>query len=342
MSNFDETVEHQGNTTENQIQNELRKQKVAKLLKNAITMGAVRPGWSAIDYMRYAALHHGWESTCISGQKGTLKSNLLLQHGLALWGSLDKVFEHFVTDQDRLFDLIEYAIDNDVLLPWIGVDDIAMIFPKSLYFTKRRLYSELQASWEAVRTVFANFEFSCVIKRKVATFILEDITADIKCYKPVFLDHADGSSECIKSHYNYRRWLWLTNYKDPTQDIARLITVEEIPFPATPEALKYDPELKTGTFYSGGKVYKGEEFFRDHACLRGINTSDFKKYWDTRLGIAKKGFKRLQEIMAEEEVKKAQRQAKLSAEEKSSINRENALKRWHPEQVHIKESDLNL
>lgn len=313
------------------ITEELKKQKLAKLLKNAITVGVVRPGWSAIDYMRYAALHHGWESTCISGPKGTLKSNLLLQHGKAIWGSLEKALQYFVTEQNQLLELIDNAINNEVTLPWVGVDDIAMIFPKSLYFTKRKLYSQLQASWEAVRTVFANFEFTCVIKHKVATFILEDITADIKCYKPIYLDHEDGTSECVKSHYSYRRWLWTTNYKDPTTENARLITVEEIPFPATPDALIYDPELKSGTFYSSGQAWKGEEFFREHACLTGIDPSDFKKYWDRRLNIAKNGFKKLKDIMDEEEVKKAQQKEKLSAEERSKINRENVLKRWHPQ-----------
>jgi hypothetical protein len=322
------------------IQTELRKQKIAKLLKTATQMGVVHTGWSAIDYMRYAALHHGWESTCISGSKGTLKSNLLLQHGLALWQDFDKVLEHFITDQDRLFELIQYAIDNKKCLPWVGVDDIAMIFPKSLYFSKRKLYSELQSCWEAVRTVFANFEFSCVIKRKVASFILEDITSDIRCYKPVFLDHADGTSDCIKSHYSYRRWLWLTNYKDPTRDLAKLITVEEIPFPATPEALIIDPELKSGTFYSGGKTYKGEEFFREHACLAGIDTTRFKKYWESRLDIAEKGFSRLTAIMAEDK-EKISKQTKLSKEDKAEINRVNALKRWHPEEVHIPESEYD-
>lgn len=319
---------------ENQIKTEINKQKVAKLLKYAIQMGAVRPGWSAIDYMRYAAQHHGWESTCIAGQKGSLKSNLLLQHGLAIYGNLEEVLKHFVTEQGRLFELIDYAIENEKLLPWIGVDDIAMIFPKSLYFTKRKLYSELQASWEAVRTVFANFEFSCVIKRKVATFILEDITSDIKCYKPVYLDHADGTNECIKSHYIYRRWLWLTNFKDPTSDLAKLITVEEIPFPATPEALIYDDELKNGMFYAGGKAYKGEEFFKNHACLRGIDTNDFKKYWDSRLGIAKRGFKKLKQIMADEEVKNAQQQARRreTKEEISQKARDAAMARWHPKE----------
>jgi hypothetical protein len=311
------------------IESEIRKQKIQKLLRTAITLGVVHPGWSAIDYMRYSAKHHGWESTCISGTKGTLKSNLLLQHGLAIWGNLKDVLEHFITDQDKLFELIEYAIDNEVLLPWVGVDDIAMLFPKSLYFTKRKLYSELQSSWEAARTVFANFEFSCVIKRKVASFILEDITADIKCYKAVYLDHEDGSSECVKSHYNYRRWLWLTNYKDPTQEIAKLVTVEEIPFPATPEALRYDPELKSGTFYCGGVAYKGEDFFKNRACLSGIETADFKLYWDRRLGIAKKGFKRLKEIMAEDKIK----QAKLTPQQVSDQKREAAMARWHPEQI---------
>jgi len=304
------TTQIQSTTMHEKINREVQKAKVAKLFQTAIKYGVIRPGWSCIDYMFYAAKHHGWESTCISGVKGTLKSNLLLQHGNAIYKNMNETKAHFVTKRKQLLNLMEYAIENEISIPWIGVDDIAALFPKSLYFTHRKMYSKLQASWETVRTVMNNFEFSCVIKRKVAGFILEDITGDIKCYNPVFLDHSDGRSECVKGHYDYRRWLWLRNIKDPTTDIAKLIAVEDIPFPATPDALQYDPELKEGTFYSGGNKYKGADFFLNHACLTGIYESDFKQYWNERLNLAKHSFHDFASILEDADSKQSKTKEK--------------------------------
>ena len=272
--------------------------KSSRLIKAAIKYGVITPGWSAIDYMASAAKHHGWESTCISGMKGTLKSNLMLQHGKAIYnGNMNDVKSHFVTKRKSLLDLIEYAIENDISLSWVGVDDIAALFPASLYFTHRKLYSTLQSSWETFRTIMNNFEFSCVIKKKVASFILDDITGDIKTYGPVIIDHEDGTCTYVKCHYDYRRWLWLRDLRDPTRDIAKLIAVEDIPFPVTPDALDFDPELKDGTFYAGGKPYTGADFYKNHACLTGIDTSFFKEYWNERLGLAKDSYSAFKGIL---------------------------------------------
>lgn len=282
---------------EQRISQQLHKAKVAKLFRAAEKYGIIKRGWSCVDYMRDAVKNFGWESTCISGPKGTAKSNLMLQHGFALYGKMDLVRKYTVTKRKQLLDHMEYAIDNELRIPWLGVDDIAALFPKSLYFTHRKLYSKLQASWETVRTVMNCFEFSCTLKRKVAGFILEDITGDIKCYNRI------GE---IKSHYDYRRWLWLRNLKDPTTDIAKLISVEDIPFPLTPDAFRIDAELRGGKFYCGGKEYIGEDFFKNHAYLAGITREDFKEYWDNRLALAKESFKDFK-VIFEEPTPKQQR-----------------------------------
>jgi hypothetical protein len=312
-------------TIHQKIDKELHKQKVARLFKMAEKYGVIRRGWSCLDYMRHANERHGWESTCISGPKGTLKSNLLLQHGLGMYGNMEEVNKHLITKKKQLLNLLEYAINNEICIPWVGVDDAAALFPKSLYFTHRKLYSKLQASWETVRTVMANFEFSCVLKHKVASFILEDVTGDIKCYNPVFV----GSTP-IKCHYDYRRWLWLRNLKDPTTDIAKLISVEDIPFPATPDSFKIDKELNSGSYYAGGVTYTGIDFFKNRACLMGVETPDFRKYWNERLNITKESFQDFASIM---EDAPAKHQEKVSKEELSEKRRASANKRWHPDNM---------
>lgn len=291
------TLETAQTNANERITRELNKSKVAKLFEAAEKFGVIVRGWSAIDYMRYAVERHGWESTCIGGPKGSFKSNLLMQHGLALYGDMDTVRDHLVTERPKLMKLMRYAINNDICIPWTGVDDIVALFPKSLYFTDRKLYSKLGSAWETSRTVFSCFEFSCVQKQKVAGFILEDITGDIKCYNPIFVLHSDGTMTPIKGHYDYRRWMWTRNYKDPTCDTPKLIAVEDIPFPVTPDAFKIDEQLSKGIFYSSGIAYAGLDFFQKRACLAGIETPRFKSYWEDRLRIAKNSFEDFEALL---------------------------------------------
>lgn len=279
------------------IKTELSKTKVSRLFEAAEKFGVIVKGWTCIDYLRYAIQRHGWESTCIGGIKGSFKSNLMMQHGQALYKDTQTVREHMVTERPQLMKKMRYAIDNGVTIPWLGCDDIVTLFPKSLYFSDRKLYSKLQSGWEASRTVFSCFEFSCVQKNKVAGFILEDITGDIKCYNPIFVTHEDGTMTPIKGHYDYRRWMWMRNYKDPTTDIPKLIAVEDLPFPVTPDSFKLDTQLREGIFYSSGTAYHGEQFFKEKACLTGIETPKFKEYWTDRLKITKNSFEGFEEVL---------------------------------------------
>lgn len=316
------------------INKELQKSKVARLFAQAIKYGIIRPGWTATDYMIYAAEHNGWESTGISGTKGTLKSNLLIQHGLAIYQNIATVRKYFVTRKKTLLDLLWYAIDNELTIPWLAVDDIAALFPKSLYFTHRKMYSKLQSAWETVRTVMHNFEFSCVIKKKVATFIMEDTTGDIKTYDAVWMDHpvSGAKPEVIKSHYDYRRWMWLRSLKDPTKDIAKLIAVEDIPFPATPHALANDPEFNCDArFHCGGIEYRGKQaqaFYRDRVRLRGLDPQLFSQYWDDRLKLTKDSFSDFASIL-DEPVHPEPKQ-KLTPEQRSEQASNAAKARWCP------------
>ena len=276
------------------IQRELNKKKVAKLFQIAEKYGVVKRGFTAIQYLRYAIKNYGWESHAITGDKGSAKSNLLLQRGLAIYKDINEVEKHTVTERNQLLDHMRNAIENNERIPWLGVDDIGTLYPASLYFTNRKMYSKLQSTWETVRTVMNCFDFTCTRKNKVANFILEDITGDIVCYNRI------GD---IKGHYDYRRWLWLRSLKDPTKNIAKLISIEDIPFPLTPDAFKIDQELKEGKFIVSGKEYIGEDFYRNHAELTGIERRDFQNYWNKRLDIAKTAFKEFIKLTEEAPLK---------------------------------------
>jgi hypothetical protein len=109
----------QDKVMDTRISNELRKSKVAKLFKLASKYGVMQPGWSCIDYMRKAVKDMGWESTCISGPKGSAKSNLMLQHGKAIYGTMELVNKYTVTERPQLFSLMQEAIDNERRIAWI-------------------------------------------------------------------------------------------------------------------------------------------------------------------------------------------------------------------------------
>lgn len=330
MQEYTETVETSTNDLNDRIQKELQKRKVAKLFQVAEKYGVIKRGYTAVGYLRYAIKNYGWESHAITGDKGSAKSNLLLQRGLAIYKNIKDVETHTVTKRMQLLDHMRNAIDNNERIPWLGVDDIGTLFPASLYFTNRKLYSKLQSTWETVRTVMNCFDFTCTRKNKVANFILEDITGDIVCYNRV------GD---IKSHYDYRRWLWLRSLKDPTRNIAKLISIEDIPFPLTPDAFKIDRELREGKFLVAGVEYSGEDFYRNHAELMGIERNDFKSYWDQRLDIAKVAFKEFEKLTEEAPAKKQKNietpPTNISSEEQKEIDscasiaaRNLANKRW--------------
>jgi len=306
------------------IEQQAQRSKIKKLIAIAEKYGVIHKGWTAADYMREAVKNFGWESTAITGPKGTAKSNLLLQRGYSIYEDWAKVHKHTITEREPFLLLLEEAIEGEVRIPWLGVDDIATIFPKSLYFTNRKLYSELQSSWETLRTVVSNFDFTATRKNKVATFITNDITGDIITY--------NRKGEVV-AYYQYSRWLWLRNLKDPTEMVAKLISIEDIPFPLTPDSFKVMDLLRTGEFISGGHVYQGEEYFRTKARLTGVPRDQFIEYWNNRLKLASTAYHRFKRIL--EQTKGKEVKTTLTPEQRSAINTENAS---HPHKKRLREA----
>lgn len=300
-----------------------RKTKIKRLMDTAVKYGVVKRGWTAADYMRDSCKNMGWESTAITGPKGSAKSSLLLQRGYSIYQNWDLTRKYTFTDREKFLGLLEDAIGKKERIPWVGGDDIATIFPKSLYFTDRKLYSELQSSWETLRTVMSNFDFTATRKNKVASFITSDITGDIITY--------DRQGE-ILAHYDYRRWLWLRNLKDPTEMVAKLISIEDVPFPLTPDSLKLSKLLREGTFISGGQAYQGEDYFKNRARLTGVPREDFKKYWDERLGLADVAYHRFKRIVEASKAKE-ERDHPLTDQERTERAKKAAFARWGKEKV---------
>jgi hypothetical protein len=108
----------------------------------------------------------------------------------------------------------------------------------------------------------------------------------------------------IKGHYNYVRWMWLRNFKDPRKMISKMVMVEDIPFPLIPDALRIDPDLQYGNFIVGGATYRGADFFTKKAFLTGIERPDFRRYWDIRLGLTRTAFEKFTKLWDDSALKR--------------------------------------
>lgn len=268
-----------------------------KIFAAAIKLGTITPGYSGIDYLRFAIENYGWECNTIDGVKGQAKSNLLLQRGYAIYQDWEVVLEHVVMKPVDFLNLL----DIKGRIPWIGWDDITVHLPRSLYFTDRYLWSELSKNWAAYRTKINCFDCTAPRKDRVVTFILEDLTGDITCF---------NRYKDIESHYDYQRWMWQRDLKDPKSKNATPVLVEDIPFPLTPGALKISKELTQGYIVVGGNKISKKDFYTfEKSGLVGVPRAIFKRYWKERVDLANEAAQRLKEIFTpkvEEPIEKSE------------------------------------
>ena len=125
--------------------------------------------------------------------------------------------------------------------------------------------------------------------------------------------------------------------------IAKLIAIEDVPFPLIPEALTHDKEITDHETIIGGKPWKGADFFIHKIRLTGISREEFIKYWNERLDITKTAYGEFEDLMKErEEEQKKLEEKKVqikpiedtpeAKDGRSKLAKELAMRRWHPEQ----------
>lgn len=96
---------------------------------------------------------------------------------------------------------------------WVGWDDINIHLPRSMYFTKRRLWETLAKNWEGMRANMNIFECTAPRKDRVASFILGDMNWEALC--------SSQQAEAV------RRWFWESDYYEPEKVNKYRIDVEE-------------------------------------------------------------------------------------------------------------------
>jgi hypothetical protein len=281
----------------------------------AIKLGVIRLGETLFQYLRYAIENYGWECIPIGGKKGDGKSNLLLQCGYSIYNDWDAVHQNIVTEPEEFLNLLDDSFHKRI--PWIGWDDITVHLPRSLYFTDRALWAELQKNWAAYRTKMNCFMCTAPRKDRIASFVLEDITGDIICFNRI---------KDIKSHYNFNRWMWQRDFKDPKNMRATPLQVEDIAFPLIPGAVNIDKELR-GKIKVGGQVYDGIDFY-EAVGLTGVPRAEFKQYWERRLKLADIAVKNAKKAIQKNK-EKNQDEPPPPMSEVSQAASNLAKKRWH-------------
>lgn len=194
-------------------------------LERAEELGILKPHWRFIDYCLDAAPNQKWLSAIIWGEKGNGKSDLLLQHGYAVFHGFDAeieteggfkqgiiqnwrdveawktTLEHIVF-RPRDFDtVLDRALEQRKRLSWVGWDDINIHLPRSMYSTDRKRWEAYSTSWEGMRSNFSIFECTAPRKDKVASFVLADMSWDILC---------SG-----RQATEYSRWYWDKDFYEP-------------------------------------------------------------------------------------------------------------------------------
>lgn len=130
-------------------------------------------------------------------------------------GKIAGVKQSFVFRPRDFTQMLKEAMKADRRLTWVGWDDINIHLPRSMYFTKRKLWETLAKNWEGMRANMNIFECTAPRKDRVASFILGDMNWESLC--------SNQLSEAT------RRWFWESDYYDPEKVNKYRIDVEDKP-----------------------------------------------------------------------------------------------------------------
>lgn len=166
-------------------------------------------GWEIEDYLRNAIQNYGWECIPIWRIKGSYKSNRLMHWLYTIYGDWKLVHKYLVMQPLEFTELLK----EKGRIPMIGWNDIAAWFDSQLYFENRGLYTNIKRCWTLMRTKLNIFMATLPRKDEFPGFILRDLTAEVFC----------SPSSC----YDFNRWSWSMNFRDPRKVKKRAISVCE-------------------------------------------------------------------------------------------------------------------
>ena len=183
-----------------------------------------------MDYAQACGPSFGWLCALDWGEKGSGKSNTMLQHGYTMfhapdrletvgraedgtpitrgivdrWDDMEaweKVLRYTVFRPRDFSGLLNTVIKQGRRLAWVGWDDINIHFPRSMYSTNRKIWEQFSKNWEGFRANLSVFECSAPRKDAVVSFILHDMNWD-----------------CLVSarhRVELTRWFWDKDFYEP-------------------------------------------------------------------------------------------------------------------------------
>lgn len=201
-------------------------------LELAKELGVYRDGWRFIDYLLDAAPKEKWVCTIISGEKGSGKSNTLLQHGYSVfhgydarddegrgiiedWNDMDawKTTLHYICYRPNHFGkLIDESLKEGTARSWIGWDDIGIHLSTILYSTDRRKWETFATNWVGFRGLLSIFECTAPNKGDVINFIRKDMNYHVELSE--------------RQNIDIYRWFKRGNWDDPMKDFNMRIDIE--------------------------------------------------------------------------------------------------------------------
>ena len=232
--------------------------------------GYWQPGWEIGHYVLHAPKVKGWECIILWGIKGSFKSNREAWLAWIPYRNWDNVWDSFVMIPEEFTELVRQPGRIPVLV-W---DDVAAWLDSAMYFDNRDLYLKIKRYWQLLRTKISVFICSAPHKGKIAGFIIDDITSEMHCSP--------------RSIYNYNRWAWQMNYKDPRKVNMFPVLIENR------RRFRYDTLELPKVFNDEAQHWEPNP---DGPYL--FPKSEWDRYWARRLELADRSRDNLAQVMEE-------------------------------------------
>jgi len=239
-------------------------------IRDAAFDGYWQPGWEICHYFQHAPRINGFESCIVWGPKGSYKSNREAWLAWVVYEDFDLVWKNYVMHPETFIELIR----TPGRIPHMTWDDCASYLDSTLYFDNRDLYIKIKRYWWLLRTKISNFVCSTPNKGKIAGFILDDMTSEMKCSP--------------RANFNYDRWAWRMNFKNPKKVDMFPVNIHqrrrfnykffEHARIFNPETVKLEPDPRTGIWFPA---------------------KEWDRYWAMRLEFSERGGGNLETAMKE-------------------------------------------
>lgn len=153
-----------------------------KILKYAQLFGLIILGWTLRDYMLEAVATMGYETIVTWAERGSGKSNRMLAHGGWLhckhkydYEGWALVLKRTIAKPTTFISTLK-NIPHGKRIPWLGIDDIGVHMPSTIWRTDIETYQAVDAAWAAIRTKVSVIDVNIPLIDRLAKNIKDSLT----------------------------------------------------------------------------------------------------------------------------------------------------------------------